>query len=624
MAPRNPAVLGLALWMSLTPELRARQESRFARVAAALDQSTFVAFSDEEVAASRANLLQALSNAPVGVPAVDWLSLEPNDVSRAIEVNADDVNRFLDRLIAKLIQDRTPFEHQGLLELRQHARHYNVVLENQRNRGEVKQSFDRARKTAGEALTRYEQTRSPVDFEQIAAEVRWCQRHEQAAEFVKTTKEELSLPNLEFCLPAELVRTASRQQATLQTEAVNRDADGIQTIGTMDVWGQWYLEPAAAYGGGILTVQFQGGVRFSATNTRRRIQFATCGYSQVAAVAQVAIDNQPFVTTSVLDANAATGLQNGPVTVNQCLFARPIARLADRLIARKTPEIESALSQEVANAARAKLATQLEELAAKANAFVRDDFVPKARRLDLPTRVSVSTTQHELRFHLTEDEQCGLAADAPCPSPPDGLNFGAIHQTLMTDLMNAAYVRQNHPQNLDVNALQVLNEVMHKTVPFGPFREVAVRNRNDVSLSLELDFPRPFLVSFQRGHFGLTFRARQLRLRGEPVYPAHDVTLDYRLSVQTDGAVHFEKVGDPRVIPREGGRDAPSELVAAVRNELFADLRPAFTVEPGRFFSGGWPLPLGVRAFTVDQGWLAGSLEFRLPGGRGAEEVARH
>ena len=175
--------------------------------------------------------------------------------------------------------------------------------------------------------------------------------------------------------------------------------------------------------------------------------------------------------------------------------------------------------------------------------------MPKARRLDLATRVSVSTTQNELRFHLTEDEQCGLAADGPCPTPPDGLNFAAVHQSLMTDMMNTVYVRQGHPQKLDVNALQVLSEVMHKTIPFGPFRDVAVRNRNDVRLTLELDFPDPFLVRFQGGHFGLTFRARQLRLRGGPVYPAHDVTLDYRLSVQDDGAVHFDKVGDPASRP---------------------------------------------------------------------------
>ena len=262
------------------------------------------------------------------------------------------MSEHLDKLIAKLSEDRSPFDNPGLLELRRLARHYRMVLENQRNRSEIKHSFDRAMKTLGEALNRYEQTRSPAEFERIAAEIRWCQRNAQAAEFVKTAKEELSLPNLEFCLPTELVRVATRQQAVLQTEAVNRDADGIQTNGTMDVWGQWYLEPAPASGGGILTVQFQGGVRFSATNTRRRIQFATSGNSQVAAVAQVAIDNQPFVTASVLDVNASTGLQNSPATVNQCLFARPIGRLADRLIARKTPEIESTLSQEVSHAAR--------------------------------------------------------------------------------------------------------------------------------------------------------------------------------------------------------------------------------------------------------------------------------
>jgi hypothetical protein len=181
----------------------------------------------------------------------------------------------------------------------------------------------------------------------------------------------------------------------------------------------------------------------------------------------------------------------------------------------------------------------------------------------------------------------------------------------MTDLFNTAYVRQNHPERLDVNELQGLNKSLQKTVPDGPFRKAAIRNRKDIRLTLDLDFPYPFVIRFQGGHFSLTFRARQLRLRDRPVYPAHDLTLDYRLSVGPEGAVHFERQGDPRVLPREPGPDAAPELVAAVRDDLFADLRPAFTVEPGRYFSGGLPLPLGVRAFSVDQGWLAGSIEVR-------------
>jgi hypothetical protein len=169
-----------------------------------------------------------------------------------------------------------------------------------------------------------------------------------------------------------------------------------------------------------------------------------------------------------------------------------------------------------------------------------------------------------------------------------------------------------------VNALQALNETMRKTVPVGPFRNAAIRDRRNVRLTLDLDFPHPFVVRFEGGQFSLTFRARRVRLGDGPILPAHDVTLSYRVSVGQDGAVQFDMQGDPRVLPRDGSSDAPRELVAAVRSELFADLRPAFTVDPGGFFSGGLPLPLGVRAFSIDQGWLAGSIEVRLPSSRPA------
>ena len=57
MSRRIPAMVGLALWMSLIPELRASQDGKFSRLARALDQSTFVAFSEQDAAASKAALL---------------------------------------------------------------------------------------------------------------------------------------------------------------------------------------------------------------------------------------------------------------------------------------------------------------------------------------------------------------------------------------------------------------------------------------------------------------------------------------------------------------------------------------------------------------------------------------
>ena len=91
-------------------------------------------------------------------------------------------------------------------------------------------------------------------------------------------------------LPADLIRSVTVQQRPPEAEAINRNSEGIVTVGTMQVGGQWYLEPTSAVGGGILNMQFQGVMQFSAVNTRRRIRFSNSGLTRIAAVAQIAID----------------------------------------------------------------------------------------------------------------------------------------------------------------------------------------------------------------------------------------------------------------------------------------------------------------------------------------------
>jgi hypothetical protein len=383
----------------------------------------------------------------------------------------------------------------------------------------------------------------------------------------------------------------------------------------MEVRGRYHLEPTPAVGGGILFLQFQGEVSFAALNTRRRISFRNAGLSRVAAVAQVAVDNRPFVTAQVLQVCAATGIRNERATVDQCLLRRPIGRLADRAIARKTPEVESDLTREVADGARAKLEARLGELTGKANAFVRDALLARARRLDLWPRFAVTSTEAGLRLALTEDEQSGLAAPGPAPVAEDGSGSVALHQGLATDLINALYVGQKRPRVVDVNSFQLLNESIQEDLPVGPFRDAPIRD--EVNVALVLDFPRPFRVAFADGLFCLTLRGREVRLGDDPPRRALDVTIAYRLAVAAGGAVVFERQGDPIVTTREPGAAVPAEVVAAVRDELFANLRPAFTIEPGKLFGAGSDLPLGLRGLAAERGWLLGTVD-AVPGGLAA------
>jgi hypothetical protein len=575
-----------------------------------LDQSTFVEFADHDVASARAALLQALASAPVGVTPDDWQYLKPEQVSRAIESNSANMGVYLDNLIAKFSQDVVPYENPALLELRRMTRHYQVLLENQRNRNEIREAFESSRRELGDALARFERTGSLADHERIALQVHWLERHEQAVDVVRAAREDLSFPNLVFRLPADLLRKVTLQQTPPEAEAINRNSDGIQTVGTMEVRGQWYLEPTPAVGGGLLTMQFQGEVRFSAGNTRRRIQFSNSGLSQVAAVARIAIDDRPYVSAEVLDVGAATGMTNGKATVDQCLFRRPIGLVADRAIARKTPEVEAGLSREVSDGARTKLKTQLDEMTAKANDYVNNVIFSRARRLDLTPRVGVWTTEAGLQLGLTEDVQCGLAAPGPALVPPDDTGSVSLHQSLATDLLNILYVRRKRPREIDVNTLQILNEQLHDSLPNGPLLDAKVRDREDVKLVIELEFPEPFHVAFHAGLFALTLRARELRLVDD-VLPAHDLTIEYRVSAGTGGVIQFQKNGDPHVSPRGETREADRKVVDAVRNELLSNLSPAFSVDAGKLLGASLPLPMSLRGLTAERGWLVGSVGHR-------------
>ena len=74
--------------------------------------------------------------------------------------------------------------------------------------------------------------------------------------------------------------------------------------------------------------------------------------------------------------------------------------------------------------------------------------------------------------------------------------------------------------------------------------------------------------------------------------------------------VKFRARRESTRIPREPGSVASPELVTACGDDLFANLRPEFSIEPSRYLTG-YPFLLAVRGFTVSKGWLAGAIEIR-------------
>ena len=86
-----------------------------------------------------------------------------------------------------------------------HQERLTMLREDSRKGSELETKFISSMRTLQSSLQLFGQSGSTAEFEQIAAEIRFLEKHSLASNFVQTAKRVLSHPNLEICLPSHFI-----------------------------------------------------------------------------------------------------------------------------------------------------------------------------------------------------------------------------------------------------------------------------------------------------------------------------------------------------------------------------------------------------------------------------------
>lgn len=602
MVCRFVAALALSLcFCTALPHLSAN-DLLISDLSELLAQESFVTIDEETLERSRQSLLDALKSPAGEIDDDEWSYLRTDAVAEALENDSAELHDWLSNLVDKLNQDYSPYEEPRLLELRRLVRRHLAMIDNRSQAEQLRQSFQREKQGMQQALVAFAESGSGEHFGQLASGIRWMQDHDMAGDFVHAAKGRLSFPNFEARLPASLIQSVTSRTMPTQTETIDRTSDGIRTLGSGVFTSHAHLKPIAAIGQGDFRLRFEGEFRLSATNTRKKVRFRSNATTWATGIAAIGIDNAGYLSFDHLQVCANTDLRNGKACVDRRIGKHLVGRLVDRVVIKKTPEVEQTLSRELRERVQKELGTEIVDLVAKANVSVKDRFWSPANRLDLAPRLfSVATTNEDVQIRVLEDSQCGLAAPQTFSGSVSGSGYAAVHTSLLTDLMNSVYVRHKQPSELNGDLVQRLNA----SLPVQPLAEVDLP---DSRLTFVLDFPRPFELAFEDDVVHLTMKAKRLVL-DDATYPGRELTLSYRVSAQPDNHVLFELQNDPRLSASEDGDDRKqSELTQVVRDELLAGLLPAFTLDLHNLSDSDEPLPLQIARIASRQGWLVFSL----------------
>ncbi len=619
MIRRLIATWTVCLCVSGGPPQLIAQESSSSDLSPLLEQQTFAAADDDKFQGSRQDLLKALRSPAGEIDQEDWDYLRTESVADSLEQGTPELPEWLDNLVAKLNQDYSPYDEPRLLELRRLVRRHLRMIENRESREVLQQEFQDRKASTQDALAAFLDRGRVEDYRRLAEDIRWMQEHDMAPDFVHAAKHRLSYPNFEAKLPASLVQSATSTDLPTQSETINRTSDGIRTVGNGVFTSQAHLKPTDSAGEGDFRLSFSGEFRLSATNTLRKVRFRSNATTWAWATAAIGMDNTGYLSYNGLQVCTRSNLCNGKACVDRRVGKRVVGNLVDRVVAKKTPEVEQTLSKELRERVEKELATQIVELVGKANTAVKERFWAPARRLDLaPRSLSVATSDQQVQIQMLEDTQCGLAAPGSFGGPDSGTGYAAMHTTLLGDLMNSVYVRHKQPSELNGDLVQRLNA----SLPVQPFAEV---NLPEIRLTIALDFPRPFLLDFEDDIVHLTIRAKELVL-DDVAHPGRDLTISYRVSAHADNKVHFELQDSPRLsVPKKKDPAATEDLAKAVNDELLAGLLPGFTLDLEDMISSDSEdagpadedksLPIRISGIEARGGWLVFLLSPAVNGG---------
>ena len=599
-------------------------------LSALLNQQVFEEVDDKTFDRSKNDLLSALRRPPSDVAPDDWAYLRTEAVAESLEQSSPELREWLDNILQKLNQNYSPYEQTELLELRRLVRRHLRMIDHRERRNQLQQEFQRRQSLSQQSLATLQSHGDQEAHQELSEHIRWMQENGMAKDFVHSAKLTFSYPNFDARLPASFVSSVSATALPTQTETINRTSDGIQTVGSGVFTSRAHLRPIAAADHGDFHLDFSGEFRLTATNTIRRVCFHSNATTRASATGIIGVDQSGYLSYGGLRVCTQTQLCNGKSSVNRRVGKKLIGRLVDRVVAKKSPEVEQSLSRELQERVEDELSTQLIEMVDKANATVTDRVRSPANRLDMvPREFSVRTSNDLVHVRMTEDTQCGLAAPRPFRGDELDSGYAAFHTSLLEDLINILYVRNKQPSELNGDLVQRLNT----SLPVQLFSDV---NLPEIRFSMVLDLPRPFQLNFENGKVYLTIKAKNFSL-DQKNYPGRDLTIAYRVSAEAGNKIRFELQGSPEIgIPADEAPSVTQQLRNAVNQELLAGLRPEFVLNLEDLISGDTEsgdaetdgpdasdakggddqsLPIDVESIAARAGWLILSLQPSAKGG---------
>ncbi|MEO1525728.1 MAG: hypothetical protein AAFX06_09840 [Planctomycetota bacterium] len=432
--------------------------------------------------------------------------------------------------------------------------------------------------------------------------VQWLEDHKQAPSLVRLAQQRFSHPNVEVSLSAQMLAALTKQELQ-KDEPIDRNSDGLTIRGTSRSTGNGFLVPVSDSGRGSLVMRFSGQTDFQMQSAMRRIRFGSSAVTSLNAATRISIADFLTLYAGPTSVCATTNLCNSDATVCRKLGKRLIGRIADRTIAKKTPEFEEELSNEVATRVREELDKEIAGVLSSANSTVSDVLNVRAAWIGMPPRgIQTGTTNERIGLRLLVDALGGLAAPRPCQRRDS--DRISVHWTLASSFLNAMYTdyRPRLPRTLNRDMIESWDERLPRL-----FKEDA--SPRNVWVDLELDYPRPFSLDFDGNKLSLILRARRILLDDEEETPQqvpYDLAIPYVTEVGPTGTVKFLLAGEPTVEPRDimPEQDRMRAVREAVLGEFLYGLNPSFEVDPAAL-AGDSKLPITIRSIESSEGWLS-------------------
>ncbi|MCO6456053.1 MAG: hypothetical protein J5I93_12205 [Pirellulaceae bacterium] len=567
-------------------------------LAALADQQEFTPLDDSRLAAAAEQLRTAIGGLQRSPDLADreqlqWLGL-PADASAPLEPVLQDAAR-LNQIQSQLEQDFEPLEQSRYQQLRSAIELYRRTL-TARAEPDLVEQFHGRRQRVRDELARWLATGDLASHAAIARQIVWFDEHLQAAELVAALRQRLSHPNLILTMPAGSLALISRQSIELD-QPVSRQSGQLRTSGRSQLSGQVRLMPSG--GEAPLRLEFPGSLTLTTTSWLGPFHFRSEGRTALEASQGLDWTFHGLRLASEPQVTARTVLRNGPVqTRRHGPLPHTAARLADRLVARRSAEAAGAISHAAREELRAEFSRRAAEQLAEFNRQFASSITDSAVRLQLqPRQWHTAADQSAFTVRVTQDRHSGLAAPRPCPDDArSDLPALTVHETFAADVLNSVYRGQNWPRDLDANGLQSFNDQL--PVPLFEHRDFLPRT----SLHVRLHERRPFELRFDRDRIQLVLRAERMRL-DERELSGVALTLDFRLVAERRQIVLLRE-GEPRLEftdDRTADQDLLERFTLACRQELLGAMKREVTI-PAVLEQAGWTV--WPERFESRPGWF--------------------